>query len=75
MGLSLVIKQLFGKVLVGHNCFLDLMFIYSQFIDVLPQTHQVFIQKVHELFPQIYDTKLMAQSLLFGKRTNLHSLY
>lgn len=48
------------KVLVGHNCFLDLVYIYRTFIGDLPDTVEGFQQKLHALWPVIVDTKYMS---------------
>ncbi|OHE91221.1 hypothetical protein CORC01_13498 [Colletotrichum orchidophilum] len=47
-------------VIVGHNQFMDLLFLYNTFIDDLPDTWEDFSAKIHELFPSILDTKLLA---------------
>lgn len=44
-------------VLVGHNMFLDLCFLYTTFFGPLPDTLDGFGHIVHELFPRILDTK------------------
>lgn len=40
MGFSKIIEEIIHakKPLIGHNMFLDIMFVYQQFIDDLPQT-------------------------------------
>lgn len=48
------------KVLVGHNCFLDLVYVYRTFVGELPDTVEEFQQKLHELWPVIVDTKYMS---------------
>ncbi|SMR49653.1 unnamed protein product [Zymoseptoria tritici ST99CH_1A5] len=48
------------KVLVGHNCFLDLVYIYRTFIGTLPDTVEEFQRKLHKLWPVIVDTKYMS---------------
>ncbi|TKW53453.1 Poly(A)-specific ribonuclease PARN, partial [Colletotrichum tanaceti] len=47
-------------VIVGHNQFMDLLFLYNTFVDDLPATLDEFLAKIHELFPYILDTKLLA---------------
>lgn len=47
-------------ILVGHNCFLDLVYIYHNFYGALPETVEEFQQALHETFPLIIDTKYMA---------------
>ncbi|KAF2434576.1 CAF1-domain-containing protein [Tothia fuscella] len=47
-------------VLVGHNCFTDLVYFYQCFIGELPEKVEEFAQNIHELFPVIVDTKYLA---------------
>lgn len=58
-------------VLVGHNLFYDLIFIWSQFIEQLPETVQEFSELISTTFPmflislhftdgRIFDTKYIA---------------
>lgn len=58
-------------ILVGHNCMLDLMFLYSCFIGPLPDTVEEFQKLLHGLFPMIVDTKYMAT--LDGQTTGTKS--
>lgn len=46
--------------IVGHNCFLDLVYIYRTFIGKLPDTVEEFQHKLHKLWPNISDTKYMS---------------
>lgn len=48
------------RVLIGHNCFLDLVYIYHTFIGELPDTVEEFQQELHHLWPVIVDTKYMS---------------
>lgn len=48
------------RVLVGHNLFNDLIFLYRTFVGTLPHEVSEFSHLIHELFPQVYDTKYMA---------------
>lgn len=48
------------KRIVGHNCFLDLVYIYRTFIGKLPDTVEEFQRKLHNLWPNILDTKYMS---------------
>lgn len=48
------------RVLVGHNCFLDLVYLYKAFISSLPDTVEEFTTEVHNRWPTIIDTKYMA---------------
>jgi len=47
-------------VIVGHNIFLDLVYLYNTFIGTLPATVDEFSKAIHELFPMIVDTKYLA---------------
>ncbi|KAH8702918.1 ribonuclease H-like domain-containing protein [Phaeosphaeriaceae sp. PMI808] len=47
-------------VLVGHNMFTDIVYLYRTFIGELPDTLQGFSDAIHELFPKIIDTKYLA---------------
>ncbi|KAI1384634.1 CAF1-domain-containing protein [Hypoxylon trugodes] len=49
-------------ILIGHNIFQDLAFIYQTFFEPLPPGFGDFLTKVHGLFPRIADTKFMYQS-------------
>lgn len=51
--------------------FLDMLFIYSQFIDDLPESFQEFKTKWLDMFPKIYDTKCIATSLAIFPKTDL----
>ncbi|GAB7340100.1 hypothetical protein MBLNU457_6588t1 [Dothideomycetes sp. NU457] len=48
------------RVLVGHNCFLDFIYLYQAFIAPLPPTMEEFKVVLHDTFPTIIDTKYMA---------------
>ena len=50
------------SILVGHNCFLDLIYIYNNFYGPLPDTVEEFQEALHALFPMIIDTKYLATS-------------
>lgn len=49
-----------SRVLVGHNIFMDLAFLYQTFIGDLPESVVDFQAAIHELFPNIMDTKFIA---------------
>jgi hypothetical protein len=46
-------------VLVGHNCFMDLVYFYHHFIGKLPDTVEEFKVQVHHVFPLVIDTKYL----------------
>jgi len=48
------------RVLVGHNMFLDLVYLYQTFIGALPESVEGFQEAINELFPMIIDTKYLA---------------
>jgi CAF1 family ribonuclease len=66
MALKRFIGDLQGKlkmrrrVLFGHNCFTDLVYLYTCFIGDPPDKVEDFQELVHELFPAIVDTKYLA---------------
>ncbi|KAK6133037.1 hypothetical protein DH2020_033192 [Rehmannia glutinosa] len=47
------------KLIVGHNCFLDLAHVYSKFVGPLPLTAEEFVSAVQTYFPHIIDTKVL----------------
>jgi poly(A)-specific ribonuclease len=64
------------KIIVGHNCFTDLVNLYKCFIGTLPEKLEDFQENVHGLFPAIIDTKHIAS---FGGKaygdTSLTNVY
>ncbi|KAF7831267.1 poly(A)-specific ribonuclease PARN isoform X1 [Senna tora] len=50
------------KLIVGHNCFLDIAHVYSKFIGPLPRTAEEFVASVNKYFPRIVDTKILLNS-------------
>ncbi|KAG6509580.1 poly(A)-specific ribonuclease PARN-like [Zingiber officinale] len=70
-----------GKLIVGHNCLLDLAHIYNKFFGPLPSSLTEFVQAVHEKFPHIVDTKHLLnsnqtiQSLMKKNRKSLSSAF
>ncbi|XP_024027261.1 poly(A)-specific ribonuclease PARN [Morus notabilis] len=47
------------KLIVGHNCFLDIAHVYNKFIGPLPSTAEEFVSSVSKYFPHIIDTKIL----------------
>ncbi|TQS36958.1 hypothetical protein Golomagni_02581 [Golovinomyces magnicellulatus] len=47
-------------IIVGHNLFMDLAFLYKTFVGPLPSYVEEFKSEIHKLFPKIIDTKFMA---------------
>ncbi|KAK3058616.1 hypothetical protein LTR09_000181 [Extremus antarcticus] len=48
------------RILVGHNCFLDLVYIFRTFLGDLPDTVEEFQELLHHYWPTIIDTKYMS---------------
>ena len=64
-------------VLVGHNHFTDLCFLYQAFIGPLPKDLVDFKHEIHRIFPRMIDTKYMTmrgRSPMFPD-DNLEELY
>jgi hypothetical protein len=59
------------RVLVGHNCFTDLVYLYSCFIGQLPDRVEDFQEIIRKMFPAVVDTKFIAS---FGKGWHSTSL-
>ena len=76
LGFSRVVEVIIKakKPLVGHNMFLDMMFLYQQFIADLPDSLEEFIHNFSFYFPVIYDTKAMAECLGFFTNTTLNAM-
>jgi hypothetical protein len=62
LGLSIIIRAVIQskKPLVGHNCLLDIMKIYHQFVDQLPRNYHQFKTTIYETFPISFDSKHIA---------------
>ncbi|KAL5974364.1 hypothetical protein ACLOJK_031028 [Asimina triloba] len=50
------------KLIVGHNCFLDLAHIQSKFFGSLPPSVEEFAASIHRSFPYVIDTKLLLKA-------------
>ncbi|XWS51733.1 hypothetical protein CRYUN_Cryun11dG0008700 [Craigia yunnanensis] len=48
-----------NKLIVGHNCILDIAHIHSKFLGPLPLNAEEFVSCVHNYFPNIIDTKIL----------------
>lgn len=80
VGLQILIQKIIDckKPIVGHFPNLDLGLIYHSFIAKLPQHYPEFSDKINELFPYIFDTKVISrrlQSKLKSIKVDLKSLY
>lgn len=62
LGFSKLFKEIkkLKKPVIGHNILLDLIMIYKQFIKPLPSSYEEFKKEIHEIFPDIYDTKTIS---------------
>eukprot|EP01125_Pyxidicula_operculata_P007981 TRINITY_DN2690_c0_g2_i1.p1 TRINITY_DN2690_c0_g2~~TRINITY_DN2690_c0_g2_i1.p1 ORF type:complete len:813 (+),score=186.60 TRINITY_DN2690_c0_g2_i1:13-2451(+) len=49
-----------SKVIVGHNCLLDMIHIYHRFIKPAPLSLVEFKKELHTVFPSIFDTKYVS---------------
>ena len=47
------------KKIVGHNCLVDILFIYNNFIETIPKDFNIFLMKLLNNFNEIYDTKFL----------------
>ncbi|XP_059282126.1 poly(A)-specific ribonuclease PARN isoform X1 [Lycium ferocissimum] len=62
------------KLIVGHNCFLDMAHIYSKFIGPLPSTAEDYVSSIQKYFPFIIDTKILLNANgVFQKMVNKSS--
>ncbi|KAG0647744.1 ABA hypersensitive germination 2 [Hyphodiscus hymeniophilus] len=65
-------------VLVGHNLFTDLVYIYKAFVGPLPVNVEDFQSRIHDLFPIVFDTKYIVteghNSMSTVMRKNLDEL-
>ncbi|KAJ8902938.1 hypothetical protein NDN08_006256 [Rhodosorus marinus] len=66
---------LLGVPIVVHNGLYDLLFLYDAFEDSLPESLQSFIRAISSLVPSLYDTKVLAESVLGQKMSNLAYLF
>jgi poly(A)-specific ribonuclease len=57
------------NILVGHNLFIDLIFIYKTFVGTLPDQVTEFNKRIHEIFPKVFDTKYLATQAGSSMRT------
>lgn len=64
IGIRLLMKEISSskKLIVGHNCLLDIMYLTSQCFQSLPQDYTEFKKLVHQTFPNIIDTKFVSGS-------------
>ncbi|XVE50853.1 hypothetical protein DITRI_Ditri01bG0197400 [Diplodiscus trichospermus] len=48
-----------NKLIVGHNCILDIAHIHSKFLGPLPSSAEEFVSCINKYFPNIIDTKIL----------------
>lgn len=67
VGLRLLLKEISSskKLIVGHNCLLDLMYLMTQCFEDLPADYNEFKLLMHRIFPNIIDTKFVGASEKF----------
>ena len=67
VGFSQVVKMISqsGKLVVGHNMFLDLLHVIEQFMCPLPELFDDLKATVRAVFPRLVDTKVMANTQPF----------
>jgi len=56
------------KPMVGHNCYFDLLFLYSHFLEQLPYSFDEFKKNLTKSFPEIYDTKFIFENSKFKEK-------
>jgi poly(A)-specific ribonuclease len=77
MGFTKVVEMLMEakKPIIGHNMIYDVIYLYNQFIDDLPETYLEFIQKWFAAFPSVYDNKVLCSNAEYFGRTDLGKIY
>lgn len=80
VGLRLLLKEISAskKLVVAHNCLLDLMFLLQQCFEPLPADYNEFKTITHRIFPNIIDTKFIGMSDKFKEmipKTVLNRMY
>lgn len=65
LGFSQIIYLLesYQKPIIGHNIFMDVMLLHSQFIGPLPKKYSVFKKNINTMFPVIFDTKYISYEM------------
>lgn len=68
VGFSEVVRLLMKhqKPLVGHNIYLDLLFLYNTFLEPLPESYADFKIFLHSIFPTVYDTRFLSAHNIIG---------
>lgn len=66
LGFRSIFKHLYNKVLVGHNCMYDILFIMRYLEGPLEESLTSFKHNFNSLFPCVFDTKYISSSGTFG---------
>ncbi|CAF4886943.1 unnamed protein product [Rotaria sp. Silwood1] len=67
-----------GKPIIGHNLYMDMLYIINQFFTPLPPSYEAYKSIVKSLFPKLIDTKTIASTSIFQNiisNTGLNVLY
>ena len=80
LGFTRVIEKITesGKLVLGHNMILDIAQTINQFCGPLPESYTEFKSMSREVFPNLLDTKLMANTIPFKQEiynSSLEELY
>lgn len=51
------------RPIVGHHMSLDILYIYNNFIEELPNSYLEFLQKVNTYLPHLFDNKVLSTQL------------
>jgi len=64
VGLRMIMKEISKskKLIVGHNCLLDFLYVIKQCFEDLPKDYEEFKLLTHRIFPNIIDTKFIGHS-------------
>ena len=68
----------YKKPVIGHNCYLDLLFVFEHFHKNNPFTLSKFKETVNNCWPKIYDTKVISAEFGredIGTKLSLEELY
>ena len=66
LGFRNIWKSLSNKIIVGHNCFYDLLFMMKYFDGPLNDDLDAFKQRFNSLFPYVFDTKFLSSTGILG---------
>ncbi|UKK01844.2 poly(A)-specific ribonuclease [Theileria orientalis] len=64
------------KIMVGHNCFYDILHVYQTFYGDLPDTVESFKTEWLKVFPKVFDTKYISEFFhILNPQSSLKMLY